>query len=102
MGQGVASICNRKWRPAARSSKASKEASWWKGKFALFWMPATGLGGGRADSCPKADSLTDNQGARAFIDGGRGLRAETAQSALTVVLKLVMRWSDQRPLDCFK
>ena len=31
-----------------------------------------------------------NQGARAFIDGGRGLRAETAQSALTVILKLVI------------
>ena len=27
---------------------------WWKGKFALFWMPAAV---GRADSCPKADSL---------------------------------------------
>ena len=30
-----------------------------------------------------------NQWARAFIDGGRGLHAETAQSALTVILKLV-------------
>ena len=34
--------------------------------------------------CPKS-----NQGARAVIDGGRGLQAETAQSALTVILKLV-------------
>ena len=45
---------------------------------------------------------TDNQWARAFIDRGRGLHAETAQSALTVTLKLVMRWPDQRHLDCFK
>ena len=45
---------------------------------------------------------TDNQCARAFIDGGRGLHAETAQSALTVLLKLVMQWYDQRHIDCFK
>ena len=66
------------------------------------WQPGWA---GHTDSCPKMDSLhpdTDNQGARAFIDGGRGLRAETAQSALTVVLKLVMQWSDQCHLDCFK
>ena len=31
---------------------------------------------------------TDNQGAKAFIDRGRGLHAETAQSALRVILKL--------------
>ena len=41
-------------------------------------------------------------GARAFIERRRWLRAETAQSALTVVWKLVMQWSDQHPLDCFK
>ena len=33
---------------------------------------------------------TDNQWARTFIDGGSGLRAETAQSDLTVILKLVI------------
>ena len=32
----------------------------------------------------------DNQGTRAFIGGGRELRAETAQSVLTVTLKLVI------------
>ena len=48
--------------------------------------------GGRADSYPKANSppTTDNQGARGFIDGGRGLPAETAQAAPTVTLKLVI------------
>ena len=35
-------------------------------------------------------SLTDNQGARTFTDRGRGLHVETAQSALTIVLKLVI------------
>ena len=33
---------------------------------------------------------TDNQWERAFINGRRGLHAETAQSALTVILKLVI------------
>ena len=54
-------------------------------------------------SCPKANSLPppspDNQWARAFIDGGKGLHAEIAV-ALTVILKLVMQWADQH-LDCF-
>ena len=34
--------------------------------------------------------LPDNQEARAFIDRGRGLHTETARSALTVILKLVI------------
>ena len=34
---------------------------------------------------------TDSQWARAFIDRGLVLHAETAQSALTVILKLVIR-----------
>ena len=39
------------------------------------------------DICPKADVSPrppDKQGVRAFIDGGTGLHAETAQPALTV------------------
>ena len=32
----------------------------------------------------------DNPWARAFIDGGRGFHAETAQSSLKVILKLVI------------
>ena len=43
----------------------------------------------------------DNQWARAFIGWGRGLHAETTQSALTLILKLVMQWSNQHHLDCF-
>ena len=43
-------------------------------------------------SGPKADYLhpLHNQWARVFIDGGRGLHAETVQSALIVILKLVI------------
>ena len=33
---------------------------------------------------------TDNQWVRGFIDRGEGLHAETAPSALTVILKLVL------------
>ena len=32
----------------------------------------------------------DNQWAKAFVDGGRGIHAETVQSSLTVILKLVL------------
>ena len=54
---------------------------------------------GVVDVCPKAIPTTDIRGVRAFIDtgwvgvgnGGDGLHAETAQSALTVILKLVIR-----------
>ena len=43
------------------------------------------------DACRKADPPpTDSQEARAFVDCGRGLHAETAQSALTVNLKSVI------------
>ena len=43
-------LCNWKWGPADRSSQANKAVSYWKGKFALFWMLAGGGGGqGRAD-----------------------------------------------------
>ena len=42
--------------------------------------------GNQGELCPPPD----NQGARALIDRGRGLCAETAQSAQTVILKLVL------------
>ena len=75
------------------TQKLMKRQGWWKGKFALFWMLATGVGAGSVNSCPKANPfqlLGDNQWARAFIDKGRRLHAETAQSALTVILKLII------------
>ena len=54
------------------------------------WQP---WGWREANSCTEADSLcpstTQESGARAFMERGRGLHAETAQSALTVILKLV-------------
>ena len=71
------------------SQKPTKRPGWWKGKFALFWIQQPGS---RADTCPKAKSphWQHNQWARAFVDRGRKLRAEIAQSALTVIMKLVI------------
>ena len=45
---------------------------------------------------------TDNQWARDFVDRGRVIYAEILLSVLTVILKLVMWWSDQHHLGCFK
>ena len=71
------------------AQKPTKKPGWWKGKFALFWIQQPG---GREDTCPKAKSpyWQHNQWARAFVDRGRDLRAEIAQSALTVIMKLVI------------
>ena len=73
------------------TQKPVKRLNWWKGKLALFWMPAT-QGRGRVDTYPEAVSppIHDNQWARAFIARWRRLHVETAQSALTVILKLVI------------
>ena len=38
------------------TQKPTKRQDWWKEKFALFWMLATGVAGGTVDSCPKAYS----------------------------------------------
>ena len=80
------------------------QQAWGKGKFALFQSLATWEGWcGLMSKGWLLPSPHHNQGARAFTDGGRGLPAETTQSALTVFLKFVMQWSDQRRhLDCFK
>ena len=53
-------------------------------------MNVPGMGVQRGESFPNTSSLLGQSGARAFIDRGKGLCVETAQSALTVVLKLVI------------
>ena len=50
-----------------------------------------GMMAGRADACPKPYSLPLTiSGLELFIGGGWGLHGETAQSALTVIFKLVI------------
>ena len=67
-------------------------------KVYLFWMSATavGLGDGRSGEVihlSKDQYLPHffcNQWTRVFVGLGRELHAETAQSALTVILKLII------------
>ena len=83
--------CNQKSGPAVHYSKANKEASLVEKKV-CFILDASKHGA--VDFCRKYDlppPTTDNQWTRAFIDKGRGLHTETAQPALTVILKSVMQ-----------
>ena len=57
---------------AAHCSKANKEARLVERK-ACFILDA---GKGRVDSCPKANSPSNSQEARAFMDRGKGLHAK--------------------------
>ena len=73
------------------AQQTAKSPGWWRGQFGLFWMPAI-RDGRRADTCPKADSLTTpltNQATGAFTDRGKQ-PVETAQSALTVIFTLAI------------
>ena len=101
--------CNRKWGPAACCFKANKKARLVERKVCFILDAGNWLcwGGGRAWMEGGLLSkgrlpLPYNQWARAFIEGGRGLHAEMAQSTLTVILQLVMWWPDQCHLDCFR
>ena len=64
-------------------------------------MLTTGVRGRVTPTCPKANSPTDNQWARTFINKESGIYAETAQSAYGH-LAMDHLWSDQRHRDCFK
>ena len=80
------------------AQKAINRPGWWRGKFALFQMPPTWGEGWTSVQRPTPPTTTthtrththSNRGARAFIDRRRGLHAETAQSALTVIFRLVI------------
>ena len=79
--------------PAARRSKANKETRLVERKV-CFILEAGSQGGRRTPVQRPAI------GGKSFYR--RRERAETAQAALTGILKLVMQWSDQWHLDCFK
>ena len=80
------------------AQKPKKRPSWWKEKFTLFWMSATAVGVGDGRSGEMIHLSKDqylphffyNQWTRVFVGLGRELHAETAQSALTVILKLII------------
>ena len=71
--------------------KQINSSDWWKGKFALFQMPANERR--VVDVCPKANSpsppYTGNQWGQSFYTQKERLCAEPAQSALRVIFKLI-------------
>ena len=68
------------------TQKPVNRPGWWKGKFALFQMPATGGEGGRHLSKGWLSPSPDKQGVRDFTDKSSGrLHAEASQSSLTVI-----------------
>lgn len=70
------SYYNQKWGLTAYCPKAIKKARLVEREVALFWKLATGRGGGSGFYLKGDSSLpNDNQWARAFIGGGRGLPA---------------------------
>ena len=89
------------WDPATPHSKANKQAGLVERK-GCFISDASNCRGSMVDICPKANSppTPDKQGMRAFIEGGGSgvvvvggwaeLHAETAQSSLTVIFRLVI------------
>ena len=65
------------------------------GKASVLYFACWQLGCRGGGFLPKADTTptTDNQWGRGFIDRGRGLQAETAQPALTVIFTLAAQRS---------
>ena len=82
-------LCRRTqvWLRAAQ--KPLKRPGWWKGKFTLFWMQATG-GGGEAGHLSKGQLPALTSGGKSLYRQREGAICETAQSSLTVILKLVI------------
>lgn len=88
------------WPLAAQ--EPAERPGWWKGN----GCQQMGLRGGgtpvRRLTSPPPPRCTNNQRARAFIDGERGLQAETAESALMLILRLVFSGLTSGHLGCFK
>ena len=84
------------------AQKPVERPGWWKGN----GCQQTGIGGGGTPvqrlTFPPPPCCTNNQGARDFIDGERGLQAETAESALMLILKLVFSGLTSGHLGGFK
>ena len=80
---------NQKWDLAAHCSKANREASLVERKISFSLDAGNQREKQMLVQRPTLPS-SNNQWARAFIERGRGLHAEIAQSAQTVSLKLVI------------
>ena len=69
------------------AQKPIKRPGWWKGTFGLFWMQVCVLGG-RWIPVQRLTPPPLTMGGQELLQ--RGLHVETVQSALTVILKLVI------------
>lgn len=88
-------------------SQCSRDKGWWKKKDALFRKLATWEDGGLVS--PKASPSCQLEGKGVYREKTGSLWAvqvgatrRVAQSALTVILTLVMQWCGQCHVDCFR
>ena len=98
----LSSSCSQKWGLGARWSKASKEASLVE---SLLYFTCQQLERGRADSCPKVDSLPRPCHPHwQPVDKGFYTQRERAtyRNSSDSHPEICQQWSDQRHLDCFK
>ena len=87
----------QKWGLAAHSSKAIEEA---RGKFALFWMPATKV---RAVSCPKSPSSCQSMGKSFYRLGAVGVAACGNSTVISDQhLEIGHQWAGKCHLDYFR
>ena len=97
----MSSIVTERWGLVAQRSKASEHAMLVERKI-CFISDAGNCGGGQTSvqrPTPRPSTHTHQQtGDKKFYRQ----RGETAQSALPVIWKLVMCWSDKRHLGCFR
>ena len=91
------------WGPAAHCSKTHKQAGWWKGKFALFHMLATGEEGGAGKYLCKGQlSLWQPMGQELFffLRQKEGATCKNRTVSSDSHLQIGHRWSDQQRLGC--
>ena len=72
---------------------------WWKGRFGLFQMLATG---GRVDVCPKADSWPSNQWGKSLYRQKEWATGRNHTVRSDSHLQIDHWWSDQHHLGYFR
>ena len=84
------------------AQKTIKRPGWWKGKFVLFWMPATGVGEGwtPVQKLTSPTLLTISGQECSQTEGGTPHRNSTVSSDCHLVIG--PQWSEQHHPDCFK